>query len=42
VKRFMLALAAITLFLTTAALPSLADGFPIPTGTGGHFRVIVL
>jgi hypothetical protein len=29
----MLALAAITLFLTTAALPSMADGFPWPTGT---------
>lgn len=27
-KRFMLALAALTLFLTTAALPSLADGNP--------------
>jgi hypothetical protein len=28
VKRFMLALAAITLFLTTAAIPTLADGGP--------------
>jgi hypothetical protein len=28
VKRLMLALAAITLFLTTAALPSMADGNP--------------
>jgi hypothetical protein len=33
VKRFMLALAAITLFLATAALPSMADGFPTPHGT---------
>jgi len=32
VKRFMLALAAITLFLTTAALPSMADGNPTPRG----------
>ena len=31
-KRFMLALAAITLFITTAALPSLADP-PMPTCT---------
>jgi len=30
VKRLMLALAAITLFLTTAALPSMADGNPTP------------
>jgi hypothetical protein len=30
VKRLMLALAAIALFLTTAALPSMADGNPIP------------
>ena len=29
-KRFMLALAAIALFLTTAALPSMADGNPAP------------
>jgi hypothetical protein len=28
VKRFLLALAAITLFLTTAALPSMAYGNP--------------
>jgi hypothetical protein len=37
VKRLMLAL-AITLFLTTAALPSLADGNPLcpPSGCGGH------
>lgn len=27
-KRFLLALAAITLFLTTAVLPTLADGNP--------------
>ena len=31
-KRLMLALAAITLFITTAALPSMADG-PVPTCT---------
>jgi hypothetical protein len=30
VKRFMLALAAIALFLTTAALPSMAEGDPTP------------
>jgi hypothetical protein len=30
VKRLMLALAAIALFLTTAALPSMADGNPLP------------
>jgi len=30
VKRFMLALAAITLFLTTTPLPSMAEGDPIP------------
>ena len=29
-KRFLLALAAITLFLATAALPSMADGNPMP------------
>ncbi len=29
-KRFMLALAVLALFLTTAALPSMADGFPGP------------
>ena len=29
-KRLMLALAAIALFLTTAALPSMADGWPDP------------
>ena len=29
-KRLMLALAAIALFLTTAALPSMADGNPGP------------
>ena len=29
-KRLMLALAAIVLFLTTAAVPSLADGNPPP------------
>jgi hypothetical protein len=38
VKKLMLAVAVIALFLTTAALPSMADGFPIPiggsTGTG--------
>jgi hypothetical protein len=28
VKRLMLALAALALFLTTAALPSMADGNP--------------
>jgi hypothetical protein len=33
VKRLMLALAAIALFLTTAALPSMADGNPLPRGT---------
>jgi hypothetical protein len=33
VKRIMLALAAITLFLTTVALPSLADGNPMPVCT---------
>jgi hypothetical protein len=41
VKRLMLALAAITLFLTTAALPSMADGNPLPRGTStpiGHVR----
>lgn len=32
-KRLMLALAAIALFLTTAALPSMADGNPMPHGT---------
>ncbi len=32
-KRLMLALAAIALFLTTAALPSMADGNPMPTNT---------
>lgn len=32
-KRLMLALAALALFLTTAALPSMADGFPLPHGT---------
>ena len=31
-KRLMLALAAIALFLTTAALPSMADGNPTPHG----------
>jgi hypothetical protein len=30
VKRFMLALAAITLFLTITSLPSMADGDPTP------------
>jgi len=34
VKRFMLALVAITLFMTTAALPSMADQ-PVPTCTPG-------
>ncbi|MGA7560487.1 MAG: hypothetical protein WCF61_18500 [Terriglobales bacterium] len=29
-KRFMLALAALAMFLTTVALPSLADGMPEP------------
>jgi hypothetical protein len=33
VKRLMLAVAAITLFLTTVALPSLADGNPMPICT---------
>jgi hypothetical protein len=33
VKRLMRALAAIALFLTTAALPSLADGNPTPPGS---------
>jgi len=33
VKRLMLALAAIALFLTTTALPSLADGNPMPICT---------
>ena len=32
-KRLMLALAAIALFLTTAALPSMADGNPMPHGS---------
>ena len=32
-KRLMLALAAIALFLTTAALPSMADGNPAPPPT---------
>lgn len=32
-KRLMLALAVVTLFLTTAALPSLADGNPMPVCT---------
>jgi hypothetical protein len=39
VKRLILALAAIALFLTTAALPSVADGFPGPltcTSQGCH------
>jgi hypothetical protein len=41
VKRLMLAVAAIALFVTTAALPSLADGFPTPTGTkSGNIRTI--
>lgn len=31
-KRLMLALAAIVLFLTTTALPSMADGDPTPPG----------
>jgi hypothetical protein len=30
VKRFMLALATLALFLTTAALPLMADGNPEP------------
>jgi hypothetical protein len=33
VKRYMLVLAAMALFLTAAALPSMADGFPTPHGT---------
>jgi hypothetical protein len=32
VKRLLLAVAAIALFLTTAALPSMADGNPLPHG----------
>ena len=32
-KRLMLVLAALAFFLTTAALPSMADGFPTPHGT---------
>jgi hypothetical protein len=32
-KRTLLALAAITLFLATAALPSFADGNPTPPGS---------
>jgi len=32
VKRLILAVAAIALFLTTAALPSMADGNPAPVG----------
>ena len=32
-KRLMLALAAIALFLATAALPSMADGNPSPHGS---------
>jgi hypothetical protein len=42
VKRLMLALAALALFLTTAALPSMADGFPTPHGTStgtGHMAL---
>jgi hypothetical protein len=42
VKRLMLALAALALFLTTAALPSMADGFPGPRGTStgtGHMAL---
>jgi hypothetical protein len=37
----MLTLAAITLFVATAALPSLADGFPGPiiNGNGTHVSV---
>src|ERR1035438_4602634 len=31
VKRLLLAVAALTFFLTTAALPSMADGNPMPT-----------
>ena len=34
-KRFMLALAALALFLTTASLPSMADGNPWPHPTVG-------
>ncbi len=34
-KRLLLALAALALFLTTAALPSMADGNPFPQPTGG-------
>ena len=44
-KRLMLAVAVIALFLTTAALPSLADGNPLPTGpgtSGGHFSAVLL
>ena len=33
-KRLILALAALALFLTSAALPSMADGFPGPRGNG--------
>jgi hypothetical protein len=33
VKRLMLTLAAMALFLTTAALPTLADGNPAPVCT---------
>jgi hypothetical protein len=33
VKRLTLVLAAMALFLTAAALPSMADGFPTPHGT---------
>jgi hypothetical protein len=32
-KRLVLALAAVTLFVTTAALPSMADGNPMPICT---------
>ena len=32
-RQLLLALAALALFLTTAALPSMADGFPGPHGT---------
>jgi hypothetical protein len=40
VKRLMLTLAALALFLTTAALPSMADGNPMcPGGVCPHIVV---
>jgi hypothetical protein len=38
-KKLTLAVATMALFLTMAALPSMADGFPAPIG--GHFTTVV-